>query len=810
MIRISKLDKYFNKGKPNEIHVINEASIEFGDTGLVCILGESGSGKTTFLNTVGGLDTYQKGSITVDGTTLTRYSGMTERLRNSKYAYIFQEHYLLQDHTVAYNIRLAMSNLDMTDEEKEARLDYVLQAVDMKKYKKRLVFQLSGGQQQRVAIARALVKAPEVIFADEPTGNLDEANTMRVMSILKKISKECLVILVTHEKRIAEFFADRIIHIKDGRIIEDIGQEGKNIYKYSDDANLYLKEFRKEELGNDTISIDFYDNGEKGNLKLMLVYTDGKLYIQAPEDVKAVYLTPDSEIQMVDDVKPVLEIRQVEELDYSLPKAPAGKSAKLPFREIYRLAKTNVVLLGRKQIFMVASLIITAFLLVTGLASYTSTAAIDKESVITEDSHYIMINAKRNVSSTNTQFYESFNEIFNQFVQSNIAEDIYIDLNTKISFIYSDFRQIRNYMNVMPEASFVTLDHLKKEDLILGRMPENRNEIVVDRWVIDLLLKEDIISNLMTIDDFVGLDVIAGISNNVMKITGICDTGERSIYIDKYLGISLATWADTIASLEQLQAQYPGQYDDIKLKENEALVSQTIYNNMKSKGETVYTAKNGISYNVVGCYPDTGSFNVSYVVNDAYYRNILYRYICMARKFMVYCEDKKPVLNYFDSEAGGYDNTYVEMLVSDTYNEELSAYKAERAVKLNAQTISTGALFIISMFMLYFTMKSNAIKRVEELTVYRLMGITKRSVLTAFALEICLITSYTMLPVILIASGIIKLLAAMPSMEISLIYPWYCVGLLLVFVYAVNTIVGLMPVYHIIKLPPAQLAAKAD
>lgn len=810
MIRVSKLDKYFNKGKPNEIHVINQANLEFGDTGLVCILGESGSGKTTLLNTLGGLDTYQGGKITVDSTTLTRYSKTTEKLRNSKYAYIFQEQYLLQENTVAYNIRLAMSMFDMTKEEKEARLDYVLQAVDMKKYKKRLVSQLSGGQQQRVAIARALVKSPQVIFADEPTGNLDEANSMRVMSIIKKISKECLVILVTHEKRIAEFFADRIIHVRDGQIVADIGHEGRNVYKYSDDSNLYLKEFHKEILGNNTIGIDLYSNGEKSNIRLKLVFADGKLYIQAPEEAKAVYLTTDSEIQMVDDVRPALDMQQVEEFDYFLPKALVVRSPKLPLHEVWRLAKTNVTQWGRKQLFMVAAFIITAFLLVVGLASYTSTAAIDKEAFITEDSHYILINAKRNAASTNTQFYDSFNEIYSQFVESNIAEDIYIDLNSMINFNFSNFRQIRNNPNVLPEASFVTIDHLKEEDLILGRMPERRNEIVVDRWVIDLFLEGDIIRNLMTPENFIGLDVVSGITGNYLKIVGISDSGERTIYIDKYQGISLATWADTIASLDQLQDQFPGQYDGIELKENEALVSETIYNNLKEDGETVYTAKNGICYNVAGYYPESYQFKVSYVINDAYYKDILNSFIHMNRKFMIYCEDKKPVLNYFSPWTGSYDNTYVDMLVTDAYNEEMAAFKAERAVKLNAQTISTGALFIISIFMLYFTMKSNAIKRVQELTVYRLMGITKRSILKAFALEIGLITSYTMLPVILIASGILKFLASMPSMEFYLTYPWYSVGLLLVFVYAVNTIVGLMPVYHIIKLPPAQLAAKAD
>lgn len=123
-----------------------------------------------------------------------------EPIRNNSFDYIFQNYYLLKDYSVSYNIKLALNRYDLTEEEKEERVDYVLNTLGIGKYKKKTVSKLSGGQQQRVSIARALVKSPDVIFADEPTGNLDEENTIRTMSILKNISKECLVLLVTHEK----------------------------------------------------------------------------------------------------------------------------------------------------------------------------------------------------------------------------------------------------------------------------------------------------------------------------------------------------------------------------------------------------------------------------------------------------------------------------------------------------------------------------------------------------------------------------------------------------------------------------------
>ena len=138
--------------------------------------------------------------------TLNKYDPKAvEKIRNDKYGYIFQNYYLLQDYTVAYNVKLALNTFDISEEEKDERVEYVLQKLDIAKYKKKLVSQLSGGQQQRVSIARALVKSPKIILADEPTGNLDEENTLRTMSILRSIAKDCLVILVSHEKRIARF-----------------------------------------------------------------------------------------------------------------------------------------------------------------------------------------------------------------------------------------------------------------------------------------------------------------------------------------------------------------------------------------------------------------------------------------------------------------------------------------------------------------------------------------------------------------------------------------------------------------------------
>ena len=148
MIRINNLNKYYNKGKKSEQCALNDVNLEFGNTGLVCILGESGSGKTTLLNAIGGLDDFSGGSIEINGTKLTGYSPkLTDAIRNEHFGYIFQNYYILKDYTVGYNVKLALNRYDLTEEEKNERVDYILDMLGILKYKKKVVSKLSGGQQ---------------------------------------------------------------------------------------------------------------------------------------------------------------------------------------------------------------------------------------------------------------------------------------------------------------------------------------------------------------------------------------------------------------------------------------------------------------------------------------------------------------------------------------------------------------------------------------------------------------------------------------------------------------------------------------
>lgn len=221
MIKLVNINKYYKNG-PNNFHALKDINLTFEDVGMNFILGKSGSGKSTLLNVIGGIDSYDSGELIIDNLSTKKFTSKDyNNYRNTYIGFIFQEFNVLNGLNVYDNIALS---LDLHREDIKANHDRIMQIIDdvgLTGLEHRMMNQISGGQKQRVAIARALIKNPKVIIADEPTGNLDLKNREMIMNILKKLSKKHLVIVVTHEKKLADKYGDRIIQIKDGEIIDD-------------------------------------------------------------------------------------------------------------------------------------------------------------------------------------------------------------------------------------------------------------------------------------------------------------------------------------------------------------------------------------------------------------------------------------------------------------------------------------------------------------------------------------------------------------------------------------------------------------
>ena len=279
MISIKRLDKTFNRGKQNAIHVVNDVSLELPESGMVAIFGRSGCGKTTLLNVIGGLDRVESGSVEIDR---EKMSVSNDALRNRSIGYIFQNYLLHRDKTCYENVADALRLLGVSDRTFiEKQVDAALRAVGMERFASRMPDTLSGGQQQRIAIARAIVKNPPVVLADEPTGNLDEANTLRVMRLLKAISRDRLVLLVTHEENLVAAFSDRVIELSDGRVVSDRANSPTEGFSVRDKNAVYLGELPHKTLSDGGVTLDLYGEAPVPEVKLRLARTeDGRVYLK--------------------------------------------------------------------------------------------------------------------------------------------------------------------------------------------------------------------------------------------------------------------------------------------------------------------------------------------------------------------------------------------------------------------------------------------------------------------------------------------------------------------------------------------------
>ncbi len=220
MLELKNIVKLY-KTKSGDVRALNDVSLTFPSTGLVFITGKSGCGKTTLLNVIGGLDDADSGEILLLGKSFEKFThGDLNDYRNTFIGFIFQEYNLLNEFTVEKNIEIAME-LQGQHTDPEA-VDALLKQVEIDGLRKRKPTELSGGQRQRLAIARALVKNPRIIMADEPTGALDSNTGIQVIETLKKLSKDKLIIVVSHDQEFAEKYADRIIKLVDGKIAQDI------------------------------------------------------------------------------------------------------------------------------------------------------------------------------------------------------------------------------------------------------------------------------------------------------------------------------------------------------------------------------------------------------------------------------------------------------------------------------------------------------------------------------------------------------------------------------------------------------------
>ena len=221
MLKLKAIKKIYPAGS-GSVEALKGIDLEFRESEFVSILGPSGCGKTTMLNIIGGLDGYTEGDLIINGVSTKEYKDRDwDTYRNHSIGFVFQSYNLIPHQSVLQNVELALTLSGVSKTERKKRAKKALEEVGLGDQLNKKPGEMSGGQMQRVAIARALVNNPDIILADEPTGALDTETSVQVMEILKNISKDRLIIMVTHNPDLAERYSSRIINMLDGVITND-------------------------------------------------------------------------------------------------------------------------------------------------------------------------------------------------------------------------------------------------------------------------------------------------------------------------------------------------------------------------------------------------------------------------------------------------------------------------------------------------------------------------------------------------------------------------------------------------------------
>lgn len=807
MIKIEKIDKYFNRFKRNQIHVINNTSLELGDNGLVALLGPSGSGKTTLLNVIGGLDKVRRGRIYINGRKIThRLQGSIDKTRNLNIGYIFQDYKLVEDLSVYDNVALALKMVGIKDKKEiDKRVCYVLDKVGMLRYKKRPCSMLSGGERQRVGIARAIVKNPSIIIADEPTGNLDSKNSVEVMNIIKAISKEKLVVLVTHEGNLAKFYADRIIELEDGKIIKDYKNENQNELDYEMNNTLYLKDYKYHIENN---GIRTYSN-EDSKLKINIVVTKNNIYIETNDNRKIEVVDDASSIEMIDDHYKKMTKEQLEKYEFDYDKIINNKKLRYSsiFNPITFITNGFLKVLEYpilKKILLIGFFLSGIFIMYSTSSIYTSLVVKDSKFVDT-NKEYLIIQTKKN------KVEDYFNYEENLKAEYLLPGDSKIKMNLK----YDNFYQGSQY-TVPINGSLSSLEMITDKDLVYGRWPENENEIIVDKLTLKKSLKEELTKmiGLSKNEDFMDKNIIINNMPN-MKIVGLVDKNSPSIYVNSSKMINLIYHLggneEDDFSFNSISTNYSNDFEDynlfndkITLKEGrwpendyEVIVPYSNKESMKLNKE-INKSINEKKLTVVGYYTSKDSYNY-YFVNP---NMIKINTILKSSSIVVYSKNKEESINIGR-------NTY-NLNIKDSYKSSREKYVNSRRENVKASLISSGIILAISLIEILLMMRSSFLSRIKEVGTYRAIGVKKKDIYIMFSGEIIAITTFAAIPGILICAYIIKKLSEIPDLADYFMINGMVVitSILLVFVF--NLIVGLIPVFNTIRKRPAEILSRTD
>ena len=676
------------------LEVINDTTLKLPKKGMVAFLGESGSGKTTLVNVLGGLDSYKSGSISYDDTKFLKYQmDKVDTYRRNHFGYIFQNYNILEDKTVSENLLLALHIIGIYDEKEcEKRIKNALEAVGLYKFRKKLAGALSGGQMQRVSIARALVKHNDVIIADEPTGNLDSDSTRQIIRILKKLSINSLIILVTHDISLANTYADYIYHIKDGKISD---------YKENN-----LKDNEKED--NFTYDDSFYE--------------------------------------------PII-------------KKDRAKFGLLLKEEFCNFFNDKV----KGKIFKFAFFLIGIIFMVINVLVTTNNPNKINDIAARNDVYTLKISSfqtKENIYSELARVYDLgyIDDIYSNNQSGSLK--IKMGVSTSIKLDYS---------NVYNQT-------LIKDSLIIGKRPENTNEVVITSKMADELTKS---KYYRSYDEIIGLKLFLNES-----IVGIAKNDQAYIYkLNQTYNSANYYYNSGIYNFEiyddslQIEGNKPKSLNDIVVS------SQFLINKGLKVGQTL---NNGDK--ICGSFDNRKE--IIYGLSD--------------RIFIQSIESEEVDCTINDlTRLKGYQTFEVTNKYENISENNLDNYNQSKYINLTIEII----LIIICVIYLIFTMKSKMLQDIYEIGVRRELGQKRISIILNYILKSFVTLTLTIIIGYILSSLIYIFIALRVNSfggNIPVLYNSLSTYLIILIIYVMGIIFGIIPVLLLLKHTPAEIVKKYD
>lgn len=809
MIRLEHVNKYFNKGKKNEIHVINDLNLKLNNNGLVCLLGPSGCGKTTILNAVGGLDKVRNGKIYIDDERITKRSiKKIDKIRNLKVGYIFQDYKLIDSLSVFDNVALVLKMIGIKDKDEiKKRVDYVLETLNIYRYRYRLASMLSGGERQRVAIARAIVKDPDIILADEPTGNLDSKNTLEIMNIIKCISKKRLVILVTHEVNLAKFYADRIIELEDGKVIKDYENETKDFLDYRLENNIYLKDIKYHNDFNDKLNkISVYN--DNNNLDITLVVKNGNIYIKSNSNEKIEVIDSNSNVNLIDDHYKKIDYDEVSKYEFNFDKV-INNNYKKKYSSIYNLK--SMITSGFKKIsnyspikkFLLLGYMAASMFILFSIARMASAFVINDEDFVKSNNNYVSV-AVGKIDEKKYNDILSVPGIKYAFIGDSLV-GFKITYNTLL----------QNYdVSDLLVGSISGLSLISDKDLIYGEMPKNDYEVVVDIMSAKTLFDSENhakSAGLLSEKDLIGMNISV---DNVkdFKIVGITDLKSPSIYIKENLIVDVVnntSYQDSsddyyfpVADKDSNYANY--ETYDYTLKNGrvpsgdyEVLVNYDL-KDLYELNKNIDTKINGKKLKVVGYYITKNNDNNILIVNS---KMITYTLFDNNSTMTLATDNKDELVSKLQEKDYNAINSY---------DKNRNDYIKENKASVNSIIVFTSVILAISLIEIYLMIRSSFLSRIKEVGIYRAIGVKKSDIYKMFASEIMAINLTATLGGIILMGAILYNVSKMKVLGSMVVLNGTTVGLALLISFGFNLIMGLIPVYRVVRKRPSEILARHD